>query len=219
MIFNKDSLPSKKNKFIVIDGINGAGKTTLIKHLEKFFINENENVITGKEPGGTQVGDELRKIVLESPQKLTPEAQFFIMSASRAEYVDKVILPTIAQKKFFISDRYYYSSLAFQSYAGGLNFEFVKTTSDTAIKKCYPDIVFILDLDLETAFRRLNIRNETYAEKDNFENEKLNFHQKVKNGFLDLPKKLTERFYIVDASKNEEQIKNEVISVLKSIYF
>ncbi len=219
MFFNENNLPKEKKRFIVIDGINGSGKTTLIKNLEKYFINKNKDVVLGKEPGGTLAGDALRKIVLESSQKLTPETQFFIMSASRSEYVDKVVNPAISESKFFISDRYYYSSLAFQSYGGGLDFNFVKNISDVATKKCYPDIVFILDLNLETAFERLNIRNKDQLEKDNFENEEFLFHKRVKDGFLDLAKKLDERFYIVDASKNEEEITKDVISVLEKIYF
>lgn len=218
MIFSKSNIPQNLNKFIVIDGINGAGKTTLIKNLKNYFQDKNLPILTGKEPGGTHVGDELRKIVLSTSNNLTAESQFFIMSASRAEYVNKVVQPAIDNNTFFISDRYYYSSLAFQSYAGGLDFEFVYNVSKVAIKGCVPSITFILDLDLETAFNRLNIRNKNSNEVDNFENEKIEYHKKVRNGFLDLTKKLPENFCIIDASKDEKYIFDCAVNVINEIY-
>lgn len=218
MILDKNNIPNKLNKFIVIEGINGCGKTTLIANIKDYLENNNKDVICSKEPGGTPIGDSLRNIALSSSKEMTPEAQFFIMSASRAEYVFKKVRPTINNGSFFISDRYYYSSLAFQSYAGGLNFNFVYSVSKEVIKECIPDITFILDLDLETASKRLNLRNENSNEKDSFESEKMEYHQKVRNGFLDLSKKLPERFVILDATKNKEQVFNEAISILKDIY-
>ena len=93
-----------------------------------------------------------------------------------------------------------------------------QSVSKEVIKECIPDITFILDLDLETASKRLNLRNENSNEKDSFESEKMEYHQKVRNGFLDLSKKLPERFVILDATKNKEQVFNEAISILKDIY-
>ena len=218
MIYDKDTLTKKLNKFIVIEGINGCGKTTLIKKLKDFFENSNNNLVCGKEPGGTPVGDNLRNIVLSSSKEMTPLTQFFIMSASRAEYVEKVLKKNINGTNFFISDRYYYSSLAFQAYAGGLDFDFVYNVSKNVVKEFIPDITFILDIDIETANKRLNLRNNTNSEKDSFESEKLEYHNNVRNGFLDLAKKLPENFVIIDASKDEEHIANDVINILKEIY-
>lgn len=218
MIYNKETPLHNLNKFIVIDGINGSGKTTLIKRLKDFFIENKLAITLGKEPGGTEAGEKLREIVLTSSEKLEPTTQFFIMSASRAEYVKKVVLPAINNNSFFISDRYYYSSLAFQSYAGGLDFDFVLNVSKEITKNCLPDITFILDVDLETAFKRINKRNEKISQSDNFEKEKLEYHEKVRNGFLDLANKLSEQFFIIDASKDEDYIYNSAVSVLKEIY-
>ncbi|MGI6681207.1 MAG: dTMP kinase [Bdellovibrionota bacterium] len=215
MIFDKNNLPKKLNKFIVIEGINGSGKTTLLNNLKKFFTKNNLDFSFGKEPGGTQIGDKLRDVVL-SASDLENETEFFIMSASRTEYIKKVILPTINSGKFFISDRYYYSSLAFQSYAGGLDFSFVHAISKIIVNDCIPDITFILDVDLETAFKRIALRNQT--ELDAFESKKLEYHTKVRNGYLDITKKLGERFYIIDASKDEDYIANAAANVLKEIY-
>ncbi len=205
--------------FITLEGAEGAGKTTLLKSLEKKFIEEKRNVCTTREPGGSSLGAKLRPLILsEKEEKVCSRAELLLFLADRAEHVEKIIKPALAENKIVLCDRYIHSTLAYQGFGRGLNLDFLKTLNDFATENCTPDLTFILDIDIEVGLNRAIRRNtsENIAE-GKFEAEEKNFHEKVRQGFLTMAEqsKITNKKIIVlDANQCPENIFNQAWQVI-----
>lgn len=196
----------KKGVFITLEGLDGAGKTTQINLLSAKAQALGIATVTTREPGGTALGDAIRKILLDpSYKEMLPLTEAFLYAASRAQHVAEVIRPALAAGKLVICDRFYDSSLAYQAFGGGLAFEFVRYINEEAVKDCKPDCTFILDLE-----PRVGQARKGQMKADRIEQKALAFHERVREGFLQLAQKQPERITVLDATESPEAIFNAI---------
>ena len=215
MIYTSDKIAfAKVRGFLVLDGVNGAGKSTLAKRIGQFLNEKKLSFLFTQEPGGSQLGSHIRKILLESDERLSPRSELLMFTADRAEHVDKVIRPALENKTIVISDRYYYSSEAFQGYGRGLALEPLRAINAFAIDNCLPDLTILLDLDPAEGLRRASKRVATSG-ADKFENEELEFHTRLRQGFIEIADRVIEPFLVLDGSKSQEQIFAQLEPVLE----
>lgn len=200
-------------KFITFEGIEGSGKSTQAKKLHEYFIAQNIASILTREPGGTPASESIRAILIdEKIAKLEAKTELFLNFAARLEHVEKLIKPQLQQNKIVISDRFFDSTYAYQGSAFGLDESLIDAVKKMAIQDFAPDITFLIDVPVETAFARIVNRS------DNNRYEKLGqeFHQKVRDGFLQLAKK-NPRIKVIDGTKILQEISAEIIQTLTSI--
>jgi dTMP kinase len=193
--------------FISFEGIDGVGKSTQADLLEAWLTEQNKEVIRTLEPGGTDVGVEIRKILLHHKGDLAPRAEAALFAADRAHHVASKIRPALEQGKIVITDRYFDSSVAYQGAGRDLSRTEVRDLSLWAVGGLLPNLTVLLDLPADLARAR---RNSSGTEPDRLEKEKTEFFETVRSAYLDLAKEEPERFLVVDASVSVEQMQ-EVI--------
>ncbi len=198
-----------RTPFIVIDGVNGAGKSTLQRKIAQCLSELGIKNITTREPGATELGKEIRPLLLSSrPEKMNQLSELFLFAADRAEHVDKVITPTLKSGVAVISDRYYYSTIAFQGYGRGINRNIVEAINTIAIAGQLPDLLIILDLDPIDGIKRnkATVEKSSQSEGDKFEDEEVAFQYRLRTGFLELAKRVKEPAVIIDANRSPEEV-------------
>lgn len=201
----------KNGVFIVFEGIEGAGKTTQAKNLYEYLNSIGKKSILTREPGGTKTGKKIREILLsDTDEMFPPKAELFLYEADRNFHIHNVIKPNLEKGINVICDRYIYSSLAYQGYARGLDINLIKTLNDIATDGVYPDIVFLIDIPVEVSLQRLGNK------KDRIEKEGIDFHKRLRNGFLKIAEENKELFYIIDGTKKEKKIFEEIIYIVKT---
>ena len=200
------SFPPAKG-FIVVEGVNGAGKSTLIKELGTYIESRGRATITTREPGGTKLGTSIRSLLLERSETYSSMTEVFLFAADRAEHVAQVIKPGLKSGKVLISDRYYYSTIAFQGYGRGLDLDTLEQINLIAIDRLLPDLVILLDLDPELGLRRNRDRdNKSDASGDAFEREELDFHQRLRLGFLTMAQEKSVPFVVIDTALTKDEV-------------
>ena len=196
--------------FITFEGGDGTGKSTQIRLLERHLIAQGKSCLTTREPGGTSLGQLLRKILLESGNRpISSSTELFLYLADRAQHVHEVIAPAIIQGKIVLSDRYTDSTVAYQGYGRGFEVQLLLTLNRVASQGLTPDLTFLLDCPVDLGLSRtIHRRSHPSIAKNNdrFENENLEFHEKVRRGFLDLARAEPARFYVIDASQSEQEV-------------
>jgi dTMP kinase len=196
--------------FITFEGGDGTGKSTQIRLLQRHLIAQGKSCLTTREPGGTSLGQLLRQALLESGNlPISSSAELFLYLADRAQHVHEVIAPAITQGKIVLSDRYTDSTVAYQGFGRGFDVQLLLSLNKIASQGLTPDITFLLDCPVELGLSRtVHRRSDPSKAKndDRFENENLEFHEKVRRGFLDLARAEPERFYVIDASQSEEEV-------------
>ncbi len=204
--------------FIVLEGPNGAGKSTVAAALKKLAEKAGKKVTLTFEPGNTTIGKTIRQIVLgqtSADTKLTSEAELFLFCADRNLHVEQLIKPALKAGEIVICDRYFYSTLAFQGYGRGVNLKQIEDLSEIATGGLRPDVVILLDLPAEIGLQRTRSRNS--ADTDSFEAEKMDFHNRLRNGFLDIAAKRQEQFVVIDASRDQEAVCEQAQQVLEEL--
>jgi dTMP kinase len=197
--------------FIVLDGVNGAGKSTLQAKLQALFAEHGKEVHTTREPGATEIGKSIRELVLGSKNSPpSPEAELLLFGADRAEHVSKVIRPKLAAGISVLSDRYYYSTVAFQGYGRGMNLETIAKINGIAIQGLLPSLLVLLDLDPTIGLKR----KSGATEHDRFEHEALAFQQRMREGFIETARAVTEPCLVIDATAGADAVFNQVKLVL-----
>lgn len=201
--------------FITLEGTEGAGKTTQLPHLVRFLENRGYDCIVTREPGGTPTGQKIRALLLDPANKdITPEAELFLYAADRAQHVRTVIAPALAEGKAVICDRFCDATEAYQGVARGLDRRLIDMLNRVATNGLKPDITILFDLSPETGLARAweRIRNNGDAIADHrFETENLNFHDRVRKGYLEIAAREPARFLIVNAAGNEETVRQELL--------
>lgn len=205
--------------FISLEGIEGAGKTTLIQKMIAYFEAKGKEVLLTREPGGSELGQKLRSIILNAEEKICPSAELFLFLADRAEHVESCIKPALTQGKIVLCDRFIDSTVAYQGYGRGMDVKQLQMLNDRATQGLKPDLTIILDLDPKIGLARANSRNKALnltVREGRFEAEALEFHQKIRAGFLALSKQ-EERFFVVNAEQNVEAVFADVCKKLQNI--
>lgn len=217
---NVTAFPTARG-FVVLEGVNGAGKGTLLRLISEYLSKKQISFISSFEPGATALGKNIRKLVLEnSGEKPNPEAEMLLFSADRREHVAKVIEPALKSKKLVILDRFYYSGSAFQGYGRQLNLDLINQINKIAIAGTVPDLVILLDLDPAEGLKRSKKReaqDNIKAGKDVFEKEELAFHQRLRQGYLEIARSSKEPFIVIDASKTPSEIFEEVRPLIDAL--
>lgn len=198
--------PRNPRGFIVLDGVNGAGKSTLQERLRDYIVAQGVAVSCTREPGSTELGRKIRALILDGSHTPPPVSELLLFGADRAEHVTNFILAEIAKRRCVISDRYYYSSIAFQGYGRGIDRKIIDSVNGVAIQGVLPDLVLLLDLDPREGLKRAGSRAAGGADKDRLEGEELDFHRRVREGFLALSEQLSEPFVILDASRSADEV-------------
>ncbi|NLW25629.1 MAG: dTMP kinase [Clostridia bacterium] len=202
-------------KFITIEGCDGSGKTTQSQLLEKYLRVKQVPCLFTREPGGTEISEQIRKIILNKEnENMNWRTEALLYAASRAQLVGEKIVPALHKGLHVVCDRYIDSTLAYQGYGRGLSLEELKRINYFAAGGLKPDVTFLLDIDPEETFQR-----KARQEKDRLEKEKIEFHQKVRYGYLELARLEPERFKIIKATQSIEEIHREIVAFLEEVLF
>ena len=204
--------------FISFEGIEGSGKTTHVKHTVRFLQDKGHDCVITREPGGTRIGEKIRAILLDPLSKdMDPLTEFLLYMADRAQHIKECILPLLSDGKMVLCDRYYDATMAYQGFARGLDIGLIEKMHKLLFENLKPDITLLLDLPpeigLARAWKQINNGNRV-SEETRFEEERLSFHRRVRAGYLELAGLEPERFRIIDASKDEHGVREEIIKIL-----
>lgn len=196
---------------IVFEGGEGSGKGTQIKLLTEYLTSLNKKVLSIVEPGGTDVGQAIRDILLNRNDfEIDGLTEAFLFSASRSYQINKVTKPALDKGFIILSDRSFYSTYAYQGYARNNNLETLKLLTKIATQNLKPDLVIYLDIDPFEGIARKKEQNEV----NRLDKEDLSFHNKVRKGYLEIAKNEPDIFRIVDASTDIKSIHNKIIEIV-----
>ena len=189
--------------FLTLDGAEGGGKTTQLARLHARLEAEGFATVRTREPGGDAVGEKVRELLLST--EMTSEAEFLLFAAARAQNVAQIIRPALHAGKIVLCDRFTDSSIAYQGVARGLPLETIRTVNAFATKGLIPDRTFWLDLPAELGLARRHA-----LETNRLDHESLEFHKKVRNGFLDAARREPNRIVVIDASQSLDTVADEL---------
>ncbi len=204
--------------FISLEGIEGCGKTTQLKGLGTFFEKKGRPYVVTREPGGTPIGKKIRSILLDpASREMVPMAELLLYMADRAQHIQSLIMPHLAQGTIVICDRYFVATVVYQGYARGLDIGFIRDLHRIILEDLKPEITFLLDLSprigLARAWQELDNGSRSDTES-RFEEEAIGFHEKVRAGYLKLAGLESERFKIIDASQSINEVQADIQKVL-----
>ena len=191
--------------FITFEGIDGVGKSTQLDLLQSWLEGRGREVLRTLEPGGTELGQEIRHLLLHRKGDVAARAEALLYAADRAHHVATKIRPALASGKVVLSDRYFDSSVAYQGAARELDVTEVRNISLWAVDHLIPDLTVLLDLDAHAAILR---RNKTGTEPDRLEREKVDFFERARSQYLELAKE--PRFLVVDATLSIDEIQDQI---------
>jgi dTMP kinase len=198
-------------KFITFEGVEGSGKSTQTKKIYQHLLNKNIAAILTREPGGTKAAEEIRSVLVNGEVgKMDGICETLLNFAARRDHVEKLIKPALNEGKIVICDRFFDSTIAYQRFGQNVDLAIINNIQKAAIENFTPDITFLIDLDIEVSFER--IKNRT----DNNRYEKMNkdFHQKVRQGFLQIAKENPQRIVVIDGNQKEDDIFSEILKAL-----
>lgn len=195
--------------FITFEGGEGSGKTSLIEHIKKAL--SSYDIVATREPGGSMVAEAIRDVVLNPKYEgVTPYTEALLYAASRAQHLDEVIIPALDAKKIVLCDRYLDSSLAYQAYARDLGFEFVLNINHYATLHM-PDLTFYIDVDPKVGLSRIHHRDKF----DRLDQESIDFHHKVRQGYFEIVKRYPNRVVLIDGNRSLDEIYHDIIKIIK----
>ncbi len=199
-----------KYKFITFEGVEGCGKSTQSKLLYNSLTQKNISATLTREPGGTEASEKIREILLDDQiDSLEAKTETFLNFASRIEHVEKLIKPAIEDEKVVICDRFYDSTIAYQGYGFGNDIAQIETLNKIAINNYTPDITFLIDIDVEKSFNRIQKRDTN----NRYERLDMKFHKRVREGFLKIAQN-NDRIKVIDGSKDIEIISQQVLNFI-----
>lgn len=204
----------QQGKFVSFEGIEGCGKTTQIALLSEYLKKRNIPHTITREPGGTAVGEGIRKILLDSETiHLTAASELLLFYASRSQNIQEKIKPALERGEMVICDRYYHASMAYQGYGRGIPLDFIRKLTDLVCEPYRPDLTFLLDIEPEVGLARARARNHARTENEGrFEAENLEFYNKVRDGYLELSSE-DERIQLIYADRPIEAVHRHLLTL------
>lgn len=194
----------QKGMLITFEGIDGCGKSTQSSRAARHLTKSGYRVIKLREPGSTRVSERIRKVLLDSRLEMTSVTELFLYEAARAEIVAQEIVPALRAGKIVLCDRFFDSTTAYQGYGRRLDIKMVKNLHKVAVGKIKPDLTFVFDLNLKTAFERLG------KKPDRLESQSKAFFGRVRRGFLEIARKESRRVKVIDASRSVSEVFDDV---------
>ena len=201
----------KRGLFITFEGADGCGKTTQLKLLGEYLQNKNRQIIITREPGAKGLGEKIREILLNYDGEVSSVCESFLFLADRAQHIDVIVKPAIEQGKIVLCDRHIDSTVAYQGYGRGLDIERINMLNNIATSNLKPDLTLVFDSDVETSMKRVG------KEKDRMESAGVEFHNRVREGYLELAKSEPERIKVIDATQSIDAIHKQVVDIVNSL--
>jgi len=206
-------------RFITFEGGDGSGKTTQVKGLKNHLTACGKFCISTREPGGTSLGRLIRQALLEvGNQPVTSPAELFLYLADRAQHMQEVIMPALERGKLVLCDRHTDSTLAYQGYGRGIDLGLLRSLNDIASQGIRPDLTLLFDCPVEIGLSRTAKRQSQAvtprSREDRFEREKIEFHERVRRGFLELARAEPQRFRIIDAARSVAEVGQEIKNII-----
>lgn len=195
--------------FLTFEGPEGAGKSTQARRLGAWLLEQGYPVTQTREPGGTRLGQDIRQLLLHQDH-MCAEAEYLLYSADRAEHMQTLIQPALTQGQMVLCDRWLDSSLAYQGYGRGLDLGWLRAVAQGAIQGVKPHRTFLFDLPPEVGLRR-------FENPDRLEREPLEFHRRVRQGYLELAAAEPERFVVLDATQTPEELQIQLREHLRHL--
>ena len=201
-----------KGLFITIEGPDGAGKSTQIPFIKRFLEKKGYEVLLTREPGGTVIGEKIRGLILDkNHQEMSDITEALLYAASRAQHVAELIIPALNEGKVVLCDRFVDSSMVYQGKGRGIGLESIRNINDFATDGLRPNLTILLDIDPEVGLKRIKATKEV----DRLEQEKLDFHRKVYEGYMELINMYPERIKVISGNQSIEDISKDIESKLK----
>ncbi|MEG2341956.1 MAG: dTMP kinase [Bacilli bacterium] len=201
--------------FITFEGPEGSGKTSVMKVVAERFITEGKNIILTREPGGTEIAEQIRGVILDKKNtSLDPIAEALLYAASRRQHLVEKIWPALKDGKIVFCDRFLDSSLAYQGGARGLGINNVLGINMFATEGFFPELTLLFDIVPEQGLERISANKN--REVNRLDLEKITFHHKVRNTFLELAKQYKDRYVIIDASRPFDDVVEATYTAIKS---
>ncbi|KGR89167.1 thymidylate kinase [Ureibacillus massiliensis 4400831 = CIP 108448 = CCUG 49529] len=206
----------KRNLFITFEGPEGAGKSTVLQQIVKRMQEEKIEVLATREPGGIEIAEKIREVILNPAHTAMNErAEALLYAAARSQHFYEKVLPALQKGKLVLCDRFIDSSLAYQGYARGIGIDEVLAINEFAIGKRLPDITILFDIEPEVGLAR--IQKHSSREVNRLDVESLAFHNKVREGYQEVIKRYPERIKVVNADQSLEQVVEEVWNILTKV--
>ena len=201
--------------FITLEGPEGSGKTTAVEAAVKALEAKGYQIVRTREPGGTPIAEQIRNVILDKANtNMDPRTEALLYAASRRQHLVEKVWPALKEGKIVICDRYLDSSLAYQGGARGLGVENILNVNLFATENTFPDLTLLFDITPEEGLKRISANAN--REVNRLDLEKLEFHHKVRDTFLELAKRYPERFVIIDASKSKEEVAKATLDAIMS---
>ena len=201
----------KKGIFITLEGIEGVGKTTQVDYVAEALRTRGHQVTLTREPGGTSVGESIRNILLNSLDlDISEETELLLMFAARAQHIQRVINPALARNELVVCDRFTDASFAYQGGGRGIADEKIELLKNWVQASLTPDLTLLLDAPVEVGMERADKRGEL----DRFESEDFKFFQSIRNKYLELAARETDRIVVIDASADLEEVQQQIEQTL-----
>lgn len=202
-----------KGLFITFEGPEGAGKTTVIKELYDRLKSDGRKVILTREPGGVPIAEKIRHIILDNThQEMDAKTEALLYAAARRQHLVEIVIPALNEDTIVLCDRFIDSSLAYQGYARGLGIEEVLSINQFAIGNTMPDLTLFFDIKPEDGLARIS--NNSGREQNRLDNESINFHKKVYEGYQLLIERFPNRIHTTDASQSKDVVKENVWEIM-----
>ena len=210
---------TKRGLFITFEGPDGSGKSTQLRILAARLRAEGRTVVETVEPGGTPIGMQIRRVLLDSKNlEMRPTTELLLMFAARAQNVDETILPALSRGEIVLSDRFTDSSLVYQGAARGLGAEVVYEVDRIACRGLVPDLTIVIDIDTEIGLARARGRNQkTQDVETRIDEQAVGFHRKVRDAYLQLAADEPNRVKLIDGSRSEEMVGKDVWAAVLTV--
>ena len=203
-------MPQNSGKLISIEGGEGAGKTTVFNAIRQFLSDAGITVIGTREPGGTEVGERIRQVLLSPDHRIVPEAELLLMFASRAQLVQELVRPALAEGKYVLTDRFTDASFAYQGGGRGLPVNHIEALERDFVG-IRPDLTLLLDLGVEQGMARAQSRGQAL---DRIEQERTDFFLRVREAYLQRAEREPDRIVLIDASQPQDDVVRQVLAAL-----
>jgi len=203
------------SKFISIEGIEGAGKSTQLAFIQRYLAENGKQLTVTREPGGTELGEQIRSLLLTPTESgMAIDTELLLMFSARAEHVSQIIKPALSRDEWVLSDRFTDATFAYQGGGRGIDQQRITELAQWTLNGLKPDLTLLFDLPVELGQQRVLSRNQGI---DRFEQEKVDFFQKVRNCYLERAQQEPERIKVIDASQSIADIELQLTSILQPL--